>query len=140
MAVSFRTSGAVVVQMDPSAPARLTRRGGIVDVYTRQKSDTIAGVARQLVPVKTGRLRASIKAQQSHQVSGRFTSGYEVQADTPYATYVHEGTRPHVIEGHPLLVFQVGSTTVFTTRVNHPGTRGQPFLLRATQAVIGGTR
>lgn len=138
--VAFRSSGAVVVQIDQNKVAGLARPGGMVDVYTKGKAGAVKTAARQIVPVKTGRLRNSIRVQQSHELSGRFVSGYEVTADTPYATFVHEGTRPHVIQGNPLLVFQIGSTTVFTRRVHHPGTRGQPFLLRATQAVIGRSR
>lgn len=138
--VTTRSAGQVVVQMDSAAIAGLTRPGHIVDTFTRDKAGKIAGVARQIVPVKTGRLRASIAVQQSHDIKGRFTSGYEVSASAPYAAFVHEGTRPHVIEGNPLLVFQIGSTTVFTRRVNHPGTRPNPFLLRATQTVFAGTR
>jgi hypothetical protein len=45
-----------------------------------------------------------------------------------------------VIEGNPLLVFQIGGATVFTRRVNHPGTKGNPFLVRAAQAVFAGPR
>lgn len=141
MAIRSRGSGAVVVvNINHAAVARMTNPGGQVDVYTKGKAESIKVKARQIVPVKSGRLRNSIKVQQSHDLKGQFTSGYEVAADAPYAAFVHDGTRPHVIEGNPLLVFQVGGTTVFARKVNHPGTRGNPFLLRATQTVLAGSR
>jgi hypothetical protein len=38
------------------------------------------------------------------------------------------GTRPHPIEGNPLLHFQIGGQDVFVTYVNHPGTPPIPHL------------
>ena len=138
--MAVRGTGSVFVHIDQNAVANLARSAGPVDVYTKGKANQVASVARRLVPVKTGTLRASIKVQQARDLKGRYSVSYDVEAGAKYAAYVHEGTRPHVIEGNPLLVFQVGGATVFTRRVNHPGTKANPFLLRATQAVFAGTR
>jgi len=60
----------------------------------------------------------------------------------PYATFVHEGTRPHIImpkkQGGMLVFYwpQAGKT-VFLRRVNHPGTQGQHYLTDAAEAEFG---
>jgi hypothetical protein len=138
--VGARGNGGIYVTMDDNAIANMAQPGGIVDRYTKGKAGAVAGKARQIVPVKSGRLRGSIKVAQARDIRGRYSVGYNVEADAPYARYVHDGTRPHVIEGNPLLVFQIGGATVFTRRVNHPGTKGNPFLVRAAQAVFAGPR
>jgi hypothetical protein len=80
-----------------------------------------------IVPVDTGNLKMSIKVV----VLGR--GKLEIGPDTlmaPYAWDVEYGTKPHVIEAKPgkVLRFQVGDRTVYTRRVNHPGTRAQPYV------------
>lgn len=62
------------------------------------------------VPVKSGKLRDSIKHNES-----------EIWSTSKYYKYIDEGTKPHVIEGNPL-VFTINGVQVFTTMVNHPGT------------------
>lgn len=138
--MAVRGTGSVFVHIDQNAVANLARSAGPVDVYTKGKANQVATAARRLVPVKTGALRNSIKVQQARDLKGRYSVSYDVEAGAKYAAFVHEGTRPHVITGNPLLVFQVAGTTVFARKVNHPGTKANPFLVRATQAVIGRTR
>lgn len=138
MATTGRVS--VKVVMDDNAIARLQLSGGMVNQYTKGKASQVASKARQFIPVKTGRLRGSIKVEQSRTNLGRYQSGYDVSADTAYARFVHQGTRAHVIHGNPLLVFTIGSQTIFTTVVHHPGTKAQPFLTQAASAVMAGTR
>lgn len=75
------------------------------------------------VPVRTGRLRQSIAIRvHQHDVT--------IGPDTPYAAFVEFGTAPHVIEAKPgkTLAFRVGGQMIFRRRVNHPGTRAQPFV------------
>jgi len=60
----------------------------------------------------------------------------------PYATYVHEGTRPHIIlpkKAGGVLAFYwpKAGKTVFMRRVNHPGTQGQHYLTDAAEAEFG---
>lgn len=56
-----------------------------------------------------------------------------VGSDDPIALIEHEGSPPHVITGNPKLVFywgKVGRVVAFP-KVNHPGTTGSKYLVRA---------
>lgn len=55
-----------------------------------------------------------------------------IEAKSTYASFVEEGTSPHEITGSPL-VFEAGGATVFTRRVQHPGTSPRPFMGPALQ-------
>lgn len=46
---------------------------------------------------------------------------------TEYASFVDQGTRPHVIEGNPLLSFSWGGQQVIVHSVQHPGTAATNF-------------
>lgn len=49
-----------------------------------------------------------------------------------HASYVNDGTPPHVIEAKDggVLRFKIGGKTVFAKRVNHPGTAPDKFIDR----------
>jgi len=64
-----------------------------------------------MVPVSSGHLRDSIQ----HDDATIWTT-----AD--YFKYVDMGTKPHTITGSPL-AFNIGGVTIFTTKVDHPGTK-----------------
>lgn len=122
----------VQIVLDPLAIARMTMPGGMVDFFIGRKAKTVAVVAQGLAPHDTGTLAASIKAK-------RVGFGWEVIADTPYSLAVHEGTRPHVIEpkhAKALRFPSKGGTIVYAKRVNHPGTKANPFLTTALESVI----
>lgn len=74
-------------------------------------------------PVDTGRLRQSI-------VVKVFQDRVEIGPHTEYAAYVEFGTKPHVIEAKPgkTLVFVMHGQKVFAKKVNHPGTKAQPYV------------
>lgn len=99
--------------------------------------------AKILTPVDTGRLRASLRMEfrRTYTLRPMVTIGTDVN----YASYVHDGTRPHRIEPRSaggVLRFQMGGRTVYARYVNHPGTRARPFLdraLRETAAARGYT-
>lgn len=90
--------------------------------------------AKILAPVDTGRLRASIKTKRTLSIRG---PQYTVYTNVNYAPYVENGTRPHVIrpKTKKALRFKVGGSFVIVAKVNHPGTRPQPFLGRAVREV-----
>lgn len=100
----------------------------------KKRAQKVLRAAKQEAPVgKTGELANSITVTQSRETTGQWSAGFDVTANAPYAVFVHEGTRPHKIVGHPLLAFfwpKVGRFVAFHS-VNHPGTKPNRFLVRA---------
>lgn len=83
------------------------------------------------VPVRTGKLKQSIEVRpQGDKVI--------VGPDTFYANYVEFGTKPHVIEAKnkKALAFTMNGQKVVVKKVNHPGTRAQPFVRPAFDAWV----
>lgn len=112
--------------------------------------------AKRLVPRKTGNLGRSI-------APGAFVGKTAfVVARASYAAYVEKGTRPHVIRPRNAKVLRFpssGTSTtlagrvrtgearrlgsgayVFASKVNHPGTKAQPFLLPAAKKATAGLK
>jgi HK97 gp10 family phage protein len=86
-------------------------------------------------PVDTGTLRHSLGIRVH---TNRVEIGPNLN-QAPYAGYVEFGTKPHVIRPKKpggVLVFTVGGTKVFAKKVNHPGTKPQPYVAPAFQAWV----
>jgi HK97 gp10 family phage protein len=77
--------------------------------------------------ISTGNtLKQNIRARLISKLKG------EIVADRPYALYVHQGTRPHIIVPVNKRVLANKRTgEFFGTLVHHPGTRANPFFERA---------
>jgi hypothetical protein len=99
---------------------------------------------KKLVPRKTGNLGRSIGI-------GRVTATYaETVASAEYAAFVELGTRPHVIVPRTKKVLRwpaTGSATlsgrvasggqaIFARKVNHPGTKAQPFMVPGARKAV----
>jgi hypothetical protein len=86
-------------------------------------------------PVDSGRLRAAHR----EEVGTRLGYVYgAVINDVAYAEAVHDGSGPHTIRPRRpggVLRFETGGQVVFTTRVNHPGSPGRPWLREAMEHV-----
>jgi hypothetical protein len=97
----------------------------------REAARQVVNRARVLAPVRTGRLRSSIRAEPPRFFSLR--GSVTVGSDLEYAAFVNDGTRPHVIRPRraSVLRFNVGGRVVFARVVNHPGTKGTHFLDKA---------
>lgn len=113
-------------------------RNGPVVLHQANLGRQAAGIARRLAPRSDGpgpHLADNIDSKLVP--SGR--KGYDVQltAAVPWALYVHRGTRPHRIDGNPLLSFYWPKAGKQMVRpfVNHPGTRPNRFLLDAVRQV-----
>ena len=79
-----------------------------------------------------GNLRQSIRSQMTGQMQGMVLVGAE------YGIYVHEGTRPHVITiVNKKVLANKRTGQIFGVRVNHPGTKAQPFLQQAIDENMG---
>lgn len=119
-------------------------RDGRRELLESLQRETIAE-AKANVPRKTGHLGRSI-------VRGRISgNSAEVIANAGYAAYVEYGTRPHVITPKRARVLawpanaggrrltgrpRAGAAMRFSKRVNHPGTKPQPFLLPAGRSAL----
>ena len=101
----------------------------------REASRQVVNRAKVLAPVRTGRLRSSIRAEPPRIFSLR--GSVTVGSDLEYAAMVNDGTRPHLIRPRTkqVLRFEVGGRVVFAKLVHHPGTRANPFLDRALREV-----
>ena len=123
---------------DPSGieKAMTGAQGAAGKVVRGMQQDTMA-LAQQSSPIDTGRLRGQHVATPIVKTRTSVTAGVENRAD--YAMHVHEGTRPHVIKprrARVLAWFAGGGTSGpirFAKRVNHPGTKGRPWLATATE-------
>ena len=73
------------------------------------------------------------------RVGDAWEIGNDLQV-APHALFVHWGTKPHKIRakgraagGKNLLRFVIGSRFISKHEVNHPGYKGDPWLVRAAQ-------
>lgn len=118
----------------------LWKPGGPGDTDLKKRATAVMQRAITTAPRgKTGQLANSFQVRQSRDVSGRFDSGYEVINTSPHFIYVVKGTRPHEIVGNPLLVFDWpagGLHPAVFRRVNHPGTKANPFFVNSVAAAV----
>lgn len=125
------SSGSVRVRLDLNREAIYREMHGETRPVVKFVRDTTRQTRTRAVlrcPVDTGNLR------NGHYERVEITRGAVtgvVGNDVPYARYVHDGTRPHLITPRRpggVLRFKVGGEVVFTTYARHPGTRAQPWL------------
>ena len=88
-------------------------------------------IYQEEAPKKTGEFSRNIR----YRTFVRSDSvGFTVSMPQPLGKWITDGTRPHVIrprgQGYPLR-FTVNGRTVYAYRVNHPGTKPNPFTERA---------
>jgi hypothetical protein len=87
---------------------------------------------------RAGRLRGAIRYERATSLGeGLVTLRFD--AHVPYTPYVLDGTRPHLITAKAAraLHWQDGGRDVFARRVNHPGTKANPFNERAVFPLTG---
>lgn len=84
---------------------------------------------------KKGELFSSLY-NRSHQSGGREVGNDLSRA--PQAMFVHWGTRPHKIrpKKRKVLRWAAGGKFIFAREVNHPGYKGDPYLIRAADAAV----
>jgi len=95
---------------------------------------TAVGEQKRLAPVRTGNLRRSI------HVGHVSTRSADTVAQADYAAAVEFGTKPHEIRprNRRALRWKDGNRYRFATRVQHPGTRAQPYMIPGAQRAIAG--
>lgn len=100
----------------------------VVAVGARVHTGAVQNLSGRMVNVRTGALRASGDVRTT--VDGTVLRG-AVVFNTRYALPVHEGTKPHQIlpsRGTVLTWRGPSGDRVFARSVQHPGTKGRPFL------------
>lgn len=98
-------------------------------------SNQILAEMESRVPVDTGKLRTSLSITVDPD---KVTIGPN-EAIAPYGGYVEFGTKAHEIRPkNPggVLVFKMNGMTVYAKKVNHPGTRAQPYVRPAFEAWV----
>lgn len=120
---------------------------GMAGRWTREQADKVAVHARIVAPkpgqgqgYATGETALSIRAD--GPTIGRKGPEATVVSSTDHATFVHEGTPPHIIKPRfaSQLVFfwRKAGRVVYRNKVRHPGTKSNPFLVKALRIVFGG--
>jgi hypothetical protein len=103
------------------------------DLFASTLGPEISVAAKAYAPKRTGDLAKSIE----FHLTGH---SLVVAAHAPYAAWVELGTRPHVIlpkNAQALRWYGSDGGAVFARRVNHPGTRPEPYLRPALFTVRG---
>lgn len=101
---------------------------------TNRVAEDIRDEAKRTAPIRTGKLRASIRASRATERTP-YLFRANVTAHDRIAVYVHEGTRPHFIRarrGHDLRL----PRGMFRSSVRHPGATPRPFLVTAARRVV----
>lgn len=94
----------------------------LIAVYLAKLAREVRADAERAVPVKTGKLRASIY----HEVNGA-TARVGVR-NVPYWSTVEYGSGPHIIRPSVKKALYWPGARHPVAYVNHPGTPAQPFL------------
>jgi hypothetical protein len=125
---------AVTVRIDDRKIESLFDRATELRAFMNLRVAQTVVVARAEAPTKTHALQRSIGS--SYHGDGR----WRVSATSNHAKFVHEGTKPHLIRVRPgkksLRFFWVRvGRVVYPVSVRHPGTKPNPFLVRAMHQV-----
>lgn len=137
-----KTGGAVSIQVKGLAELQTLFRQAPREVAKEARTaiqKSILAIERNVkreAPVNKGSAGGNLRQSVKSGMIGAATGKVEVGAD--YGIYVEKGTRPHIIMPRTarVLASRQGGTRsggqyqFFGTRVNHPGTRANPFFER----------
>ncbi len=101
-----------------------------IDKFLAIAGEMLRSEAAREAPVIKGRLRGDITVLSQH--SGEITVGNTALID--YAKYVYFGTKPHTIK--PKRKKALKTPFGAFKKVNHPGTKANPYLDRALEGMI----
>jgi hypothetical protein len=105
-----------------------------IGLELKRRANRVRDAAKRQVPVKTGRLKRSIRVYgHSRNAMGQTL---RIGTSVPYAKYVHDGTKPHMIypRRKQVLKFKSGNVIgasggyIYTRQVHHRGTKPNRFL------------
>ena len=120
-----------ILRWDESEVDKLLKSpNGVVGRDLRVRANKVLLAAKKQVGVDSGKLKKSLNTR-NHQRTG-YGQAISVGSDLHYALMHHNGTRPHIIrptgKRGQYLVFKSGTRTIYTTSVNHPGTKPNRYL------------
>lgn len=95
----------------PQLKARLKSVRLVFKGYGKTWADETAEQMRKRVPVRTGRLRGSIRRKSATQRKATVVAHYS-------ANFVDAGSKEHDIVGKPRLIFEAGGRTIFARKVH----------------------
>lgn len=126
------------IRFQPTQPAWnnfLTARTGVVGKDLYKRGLRLQMLAKQSAPKRSGLLAASIRVNYKR---GAANPSVIVGSSLPYAYWVHEGTRPHLIrvKRNRQMRFVVRGRVIYAEVVNHPGSRADKFLSRHLRTVV----
>jgi hypothetical protein len=109
----------------------------LTEKLLKEATQTVFNVAQTEADkhTKTGAIARSLQVHSIH-------NGYEVKHDlqqAPHALFVHWGTKPHKIRPKYKKILRwvdASSNFVFARSVNHPGYKGDPWMVRAKNEAI----
>ncbi|CUU80055.1 HK97 gp10 family phage protein [Campylobacter hyointestinalis] len=107
----------------------------IFEKFLFRVGSEVANEAKKIAPYKTGNLKKDIQVISVNDKS--VTIGNTKLA--PYAKFVYFGTKPHIIKVKKAKALaNKKSGLVFGKKVNHPGTKANPYLKNALDSYIKG--
>lgn len=111
--------------------SRLKAIGQTFKPYGRLWADAAADEARRRVPVRTGRLRKSIRRKSATAKRATVVGHYT-------GNFVDAGSKAHDIVARkaPRLVFEAGGQTIFAKRVHKQRIAAKPFKRPAAEAAL----
>ena len=119
---------------NPAGVAEVLRsRDGVVGRMLAVRCIRVTAEAKRLCPVNHGRLRGSIRWRIDADAKGPVGI---VGTDVEYAIFVHEGTTAHGIDPVNAQALWWEGAQHPVAHVNHPGTKGTPFLRDALRVAI----
>lgn len=113
----------------------LGRVVGVEERLVEEVAESALGAARQLVPVRSGRLSRSLRIEPRGRLERHVVMG---GARAPHAPYVEHGTRPHLIRPRRAraLRFEVDGEIIYARLVHHPGTSPMEVMARAAEEAL----
>jgi HK97 gp10 family phage protein len=125
MADEIRVSGFKELESNLKAlPLRLARN--VVARATYAGAVVVRDAARKNAPVKTGKLKKSIRIKKRRSRRGSTEIVYAVSPQVFYGHMVEKGTPPHVIKAK--FKKAMGKDGKFGLIVKHKGAKAKPFL------------
>lgn len=125
----------MTIQVDLISDEGMRRRLAAVPGAVQKAGAQTAVQIEDLLEQGAGRHAKSGAIERSifkRSINGGWEIGHDMQV-APHARFVHDGTRPHVIEPNKrkALRWPVPGKFAFAKRVNHPGYAGDAWLDRA---------